>query len=78
MHAYVYAQAMKGAIIEKPNKVYVVSRRGGAAKSKNGGTGAVKLVDARMKADKRGEKKSSNKRSTGTAKKSHKRMRSRR
>ena len=47
-------KAMKGAKIDRPSKVYVVSRRGGKsqANSKQQG-GKVKLVDPRMKADQR-------------------------
>lgn len=49
-------KAMKGARIKKENKVYVVSRRGGrsaASTGKKGESGKVKIVDPRMKSDKR-------------------------
>jgi AdoMet-dependent rRNA methyltransferase SPB1 len=53
-------KAMKGAKMKKQSKVYVVSRRGGntraaikGAKAKSGSSGKVKLVDPRMKSDKR-------------------------
>lgn len=49
-------KAMRGAKIKKENKVYVVSRRGGrsaASTGKKGESGKVKIVDPRMKSDKR-------------------------
>ncbi|ETO81614.1 ribosomal RNA large subunit methyltransferase J [Phytophthora nicotianae P1976] len=48
-------RAMKGARLKKESKVYVVSTRGGTktAGGKKAGKGKVKLVDPRMKSDKR-------------------------
>jgi AdoMet-dependent rRNA methyltransferase SPB1 len=48
-------RAMKGAKLRKESKVYVVSTRGGAktAGGKKAGKGKTKLVDPRMKSDKR-------------------------
>ncbi|KAE8911681.1 pre-rRNA processing protein [Phytophthora fragariae] len=48
-------RAMKGAKLKKDSKVYVVSTRGGTktAGGKKAGKGKVKLVDPRMKSDKR-------------------------
>ncbi|EGZ15593.1 hypothetical protein PHYSODRAFT_561340 [Phytophthora sojae] len=48
-------RAMKGAKLRKESKVYVVSTRGGTktAGGKKAGKGKVKLVDPRMKSDKR-------------------------
>ncbi|TDH67900.1 hypothetical protein CCR75_006435 [Bremia lactucae] len=48
-------RAMKGARLKKESKVYVVSTRGGAktAGGKKAGKGKVKIVDPRMKSDKR-------------------------
>jgi AdoMet-dependent rRNA methyltransferase SPB1 len=53
-------KAMKGAKMKKQNKVYVVSRRGGKSNTAQSAgkkpSGKVKLVDVRMKKDKRNEK----------------------
>lgn len=53
-------KAMKGAKMKKQNKVYVVSQRGGRTSTAKGAgkkpSGKVKLVDTRMKKDKRNEK----------------------
>lgn len=53
-------KAMKGAKMKKQNKVYVVSQRGGRSSTAKGAgkkpSGKVKLVDTRMKKDKRNEK----------------------
>ncbi|KAI9914827.1 hypothetical protein PsorP6_007928 [Peronosclerospora sorghi] len=49
-------RTMKGARLKKESKVYVVSTRGGRTKTAGGkkaGKGRVKLVDPRMKSDKR-------------------------
>ena len=48
-------RAMKGTHVKKESKVYVVSTRGGTktAGGKKAGKGKVKLVDPRMKSDKR-------------------------
>uniref|UniRef100_A0AAV1SZB6 Putative rRNA methyltransferase n=1 Tax=Peronospora matthiolae TaxID=2874970 RepID=A0AAV1SZB6_9STRA len=48
-------RAMKGTHVKKESKVYVVSTRGGTktAGGKKAGRGKVKLVDPRMKSDKR-------------------------
>ncbi|KAG7385655.1 AdoMet-dependent rRNA methyltransferase spb1 [Phytophthora pseudosyringae] len=48
-------RAMRGANVKKESKVYVVSTRGGTktAGGKKAGKGKVKLVDPRMKSDKR-------------------------
>ncbi|TMW64196.1 hypothetical protein Poli38472_012818 [Pythium oligandrum] len=50
-------RAMKGAQLKKDNKVYVVSRRGGRSSTAQSAgkkpTGKVKLVDPRLKKDKR-------------------------
>lgn len=49
-------RAMRGAHLKKESKVYVVSTRGGGTKTAGGkkaGKGKVKLVDPRMKSDKR-------------------------
>lgn len=53
------SKAMKGGKVEKPGKVYVVAKRGGAQKaSKTSGSGKLKFVDKRMRSDnKRGSKK---------------------
>lgn len=53
-------KAMKGAKVKKQNKVYVVSQRGGKSSTAQSAgkkpSGKVKLVDTRMKKDKRNEK----------------------
>lgn len=53
-------KAMKGAKVKKQNKVYVVSQRAGKSSTAKGAgkkpSGKVKLVDTRMKKDKRNEK----------------------
>lgn len=49
-------KAMKGAQTKKENKVYVVSRRGGRSSTSKSGkkaSGKIKLVDPRLKKDKR-------------------------
>ena len=75
-------KALKGAEMSKPGKVYVVARgagMNGTVAKGTGGTGKVKFVDKRMKADKRGEKKAAKRRTGGKSKgKSKNRQRSRR
>lgn len=68
---------MKGAKLEKPSKVYVVSAKNGAKRKadKNAATGTVKMVDKRMKADNHNEKrraKGTGKQASGKRKSSHK------
>lgn len=51
--------------MKRPDRVYVVSRKSGSSdKARNGPkTGKTKLVDPRLKADKRGSKADSKKKS---------------
>jgi AdoMet-dependent rRNA methyltransferase SPB1 len=72
-------KALKGAELARPGKVYVVARGKGMSGASSGGSGKVKFVDKRMKADKRGEDKSAKRKSGGKSKnKSKSRTRSRR
>ena len=71
------SKAMKGGKVEKPGKVYVVAKKGGAQKAgKTSGSGKLKFVDKRMRSDnKRGSKKTREKakKASGGGKKGSKR-----
>jgi len=55
------SKAMRGNEASRPSKTYVVSKKGGGAA---GGRG-IKVVDARMRSDKRGMERATKKRKTG-------------
>ena len=55
------SKAMRGSDAKRPGKTYVVSKKNGSAKGKKG----VKLVDKRMKNDKRSMDRSTKKRKAG-------------
>ena len=59
---------MKNSKADKPSKVYVVgtkTKAGSSATKTSNGKGKLKFVDKRMKSDKRGEKKASDKKKRG-------------
>jgi AdoMet-dependent rRNA methyltransferase SPB1 len=61
-------RAMKNSKADKPSKVYVVgtkTKAGSSATKTSNGKGKLKFVDKRMKSDKRGEKKASDKKKRG-------------
>lgn len=57
------AKAIKGTKIDKPGKVYVVTRKTGGASvgTSKGGKGRLKFVDKRMKKDRKAEKRAAKK-----------------
>ena len=64
------SKAMKNSKVDKPSKVYVVGQKGtgGGAQKLGTGTGKLKFVDKRLKADRRGERQAKKQKAKGRKK----------